>query len=133
MIKNLLLIALRNFRKDKWYSLLNVLGLTLGITFSLFLIFYIVDELGYDRFNEKADRIVRIVSYIQERDKNTNWTYTQMPLGPTFKKDNNCFYETKIYYADSNVFKIFTCHFLEGNANNALVKPNSIVISRKLA
>src|SRR4030095_3809666 len=154
MIKNLLLIALRNFRKDKWYSLLNVLGLTLGITFSLFLIFYIVDELGYDRFNEKADRIVRIVSYIQERDKNTNWTYTQMPLGPTlkkdfpeveesarmsgrertlFKKDNNGFYETKIYYADSNVFKIFTCHFLEGNANNALVKPNSIVISRKLA
>jgi putative ABC transport system permease protein len=154
MIRNLLLIALRNFRKDKWYSLLNVLGLTLGITFSLFLIFYIVDELGYDKFNEKADRIVRIVAYIQEKDKNTNWTYTQMPLSRTlqkdfpeveqaarlsgrertlFKKDDNGFYETKIYYADSNIFKIFTCKFLEGNANTALIKPNSIVISRKLA
>ena len=74
MIKNLLLVALRNFKKDKWYSLLNVLGLTIGITFSLFLIFYIRDELNYDRYHEKADRIYRIVSYIQERDKNTNWT-----------------------------------------------------------
>jgi putative ABC transport system permease protein len=51
MIRNLLLVALRNFRKDKWYSLLNVLGLTIGITFSLFLVFYIKDELDYDRYH----------------------------------------------------------------------------------
>src|SRR5436309_313128 len=87
MIKNLLLIAFRNFKKDKWYSLINVLGLTIGITFSLFLIFYIKDELSFDRYHEKADRIFRIVSYIQEKDKNTNWTITQMPLAPTLKKD----------------------------------------------
>ena len=86
MIKNLLLVALRNFKKDKWYSLLNVLGLTIGITFSLFLIFYITDELNYDRYHKKADRIYRIVSYIQERDKNTNWTLTQLPLAATLKK-----------------------------------------------
>ena len=137
MIKNLLLIALRNFKKDKWYSLLNVLGLTIGITFSLFLIFYITDELNYDRYHEKADRIFRIVSYIQEKDKNTDWTITQVPLGPTLKKDfpeveesvrfvsrertlfkngDNNFYETKIYYADSTVFNIFTYKFVEGNA-----------------
>src|SRR6188768_2122632 len=87
MIKNLLIIALRNFKKDKWYSLLNILGLTIGITFSLFLIFYVKDELSYDRYHEKADRIVRIISYIQEKDKNTDWSITQMPLGPTLKKD----------------------------------------------
>jgi putative ABC transport system permease protein len=154
MIKNLLLIALRNFKKDKWYSLLNVLGLTMGITFSLFLIFYITDELNYDRYNEKADRIVRIVSYIQERDKNTDWTVTQLPLAATLKKDfpeveesarllsrertlfkkgNEGFYETKIYYADSSIFNIFSYKFVEGNAANALNKPNSIVISRTLA
>ncbi len=74
MIKNLLIIAARNFRKDKWYSLLNILGLTIGITFSLFLIFYVKDELSYDRYHKNANRIFRIVSYIQERDKNTNWT-----------------------------------------------------------
>src|SRR6476646_4457381 len=87
MIKNLLLIALRNFKKDKWYSLLNILGLTIGITFSLFLIFYVRDELNYDRYNKKVDRIFRIVSYIQEKDKNTDWTITQAPLAATLKKD----------------------------------------------
>ncbi|MCW3091916.1 MAG: transporter permease [Ferruginibacter sp.] len=154
MIKNLLLVALRNFKKDKWYSLLNVLGLTIGITFSLFLIFYVRDELNYDRYHEKADRIFRIVSYIQERDKNTNWTITQFPLGPTLKKDfpeveetvrllgrertlfkngNNNFYETKVYYADSTLFNIFSHKFVEGNAKNALNEPNSIVISKTLA
>ncbi len=154
MIKNLLLIAIRNFRKDKWYSLLNILGLTIGITFSLFLIFYVVDELNYDRHNEKADRICRIVAYIQEPDKNTNWTSTQLPLGPTLKKDfpeveesarfltrertlfkngDKSFYEKKLYYADSNVFKIFTHKFLEGNPSTALNAPGSIVISKTLA
>ncbi len=154
MLKNLLRIAVRNFKKDKWYSLLNILGLTIGITFSLFLIFYIRDELNYDRYHEKADRIFRIVSYIQERDKNTNWTLTQLPLAPTLQKDfpeveeavrflnrertlfkngEKSFYETKLYYADSNVFKVFTYKFVEGNAANALNQPNSIVISKTLA
>lgn len=154
MIKNLLLIAIRNFKKDKWFSLLNILGLTIGITFSLFLIFYITDELNYDRYHKKADRIYRIDSYIQEQDKNTNWTMSQIPLGPTVKKDfpeveemvrfiyrertlfkneDNNFYETKIYYADSTVFNIFTYKFVEGNAAHALNEPNSIVISKTLA
>jgi putative ABC transport system permease protein len=154
MIKNLLLIAIRNFKKDKWYSLLNILGLTIGITFSLFLIFYIADELNYDRYNEKADRIFRIVSHIQEPDKKTDWAITQLPLAPTLKKDfpeveesvrllgrertlfkngMNSFYETKVYYADSTLFNIFTYQFLEGNAASALNEPNSIVISKTLA
>ncbi len=80
-----MLVALRNLKKDKWYSLSNVLGLTIGITFSLFLIFYITDELSFDRFNEKADRIYRINSFIQEKDKATNWAITQEPLARTLK------------------------------------------------
>src|SRR4029078_8282776 len=88
MIKNLLLVALRNFRRDKWYSLLNILGLTIGITFSLFLIFYIKDELSYDRYNEKADRIFRINSNIKERDKNTmRWAVTPFPMAPAMAND----------------------------------------------
>lgn len=83
MIKNLFRIAARNFKKDTWYSVLNIVGLTIGITFSLFLIFYVRDELSFDRYNKKADRIFRIVSYIQERDKNTDWTLTQAPLAAT--------------------------------------------------
>src|SRR3954469_5355307 len=87
MLKNLLLTAFRNFKKDKWYSLLNVLGLTIGITFSLFLIFYVTDELSYDRYDKNADRIYRVNSYIQEKDKNTNWALTQLPMGPQLKND----------------------------------------------
>ena len=87
MIKNFLLIALRNLKKDLWYSLLNILGLTIGITFSLFLIFYIKDELNYDRHNKKASRIYRVNTYVHEKDKNTDMAITQLPLGPTMKKD----------------------------------------------
>jgi len=154
MIKNLLLIALRNLKKDFWYSLLNILGLTIGITFSLFLIFYVKDELSYDKHHKNSDRIFRIVSYIQEKDKNTDWTLTQLPLGPTLQKDypeveqqvrfmgrertlfrngTKEFYETKAYYVDSTIFKVFTHKFVEGNAATALNAPFNIVISKTLA
>jgi putative ABC transport system permease protein len=154
MIKNFLVIALRNLKKDFWYNLVNILGLTMGITFSLFLIFYIKDELGYDKHNKKADRIFRINSYIQEKDKNTDWTVTQLPLGPTLKKDypeveeqvrflsrertlfkngDKGFYETKIYYVDSTVFNVFTHSFVEGTPSTALNAPFDIVISKTLA
>jgi putative ABC transport system permease protein len=154
MIKSLLRIALRNLRKDKWYSILNVLGLTIGTTFSLFLIFYVTDELSYDRYQKNANRIFRINSYIHERDKNTDWTLSQLPLGPQLKKDypeveemvrfisrertlfkngENNFYETKVYYADSTVFKVFTNKFVEGNAGTALNAPFDIVLTKSLA
>src|SRR4030088_2591109 len=88
MLKNLLIVAFRNFKRDKGYSLLNILGLMIGITFSLFLIFYIKDELGYDRYNKKAERIFRVNSYVKEADKDTmKWAITPFPLGPTLSKD----------------------------------------------
>src|SRR6187397_3153185 len=88
MIKNLLHVALRNFMRDKWYSLLNILGLTIGITFSVFLILYITDELSYDRYNEKADRIYRVASYVKEPDKDTmKWAFCPFPMGPSLSAD----------------------------------------------
>ncbi len=154
MFKSLLLTAFRNIKKDKWYTLINVLGLTIGVTFSLFLIFYVNDELSYDRHQKNADRIYRINSYIQEKDKNTDWALTQVPLGPQLKKDypeveetarffnrertlfkngQNQFYETGAYYADSTAFKVFEHTFIEGNAATALQAPFDIVITRPLA
>jgi putative ABC transport system permease protein len=154
MLKSLLITAFRNFKKDKWYSLLNVLGLTIGITFSLFLIFYVTDELSYDRYQKNADRIYRVNTYIHEKEKNTDWALTQLPFGPQVKKDypeveemvrfqgrertlfksgENSFYETKAFYADSTVFKVFDHKFVEGNAATALQVPFDIVISKSLA
>jgi len=155
MFKNLLLVAIRNFKKDKWYSLLNILGLTIGITFSLFLIFYIKDELSYDKYNVNSDRLYRITSYIKEPDKDTmKIAITQVPLAPTlkneypeveqatrfiqsgkymFKKDELRFYQDKVFFADSNVFKVFTCQFIEGDPNTALKEPRSLVLTQSVA
>ena len=155
MIKNLLLVALRNFKRDKGYSLLNILGLTIGITFSLFLIFYIKDELSYDRYNKNADRIYRVNAYIKEKDKDMmKWTSTPFPLAPALKKDypevqeavrfvgndkfmfkngELKFYEDKVFYADSNVFNVFTHQFIEGNPQTALNLPKSLVLTQTLA
>ncbi|HRP54863.1 ABC transporter permease [Agriterribacter sp.] len=155
MIKNLLLVALRNFKRDKWYSLLNILGLTIGITFGLFLIFYIKDELSYDRYHEKADRIFRVNSIIKEADRDTmRWAIAPFPMGPALAKDypeveesvrfvnsgRTMFkngglrlYEDKVFFADSNVFRVFTCPFIEGDPKTALIEPNTLVLSESSA
>ena len=155
MIKNLLLVALRNFKRDKWYSLLNILGLTIGITFSLFLIFYIRDELNYDRYNEKADRIFRINAHIKEADKDTmRWAVTPFPMAPALAKDypeveeavrfisngrvmykigDLRLYEDKVFAADSNLFRIFTHKFIEGDPQTALKEPRSMVLTHSAA
>jgi putative ABC transport system permease protein len=155
MIKNLFLVAIRNFRRDKWYSLLNILGLTIGIAFSLFLIFYIKDELSYDRYNEKADRIYRVNANIKEPDKDTmRWAVTPFPMGPALSKDypeveeavrfisngktlykngELRLYEDKVFFADSNLFRVFTYRFIEGNPQMALVAPNSMVLTNSVA
>jgi ABC-type antimicrobial peptide transport system, permease component len=155
MIKNLLLVALRNFKRDKWYSLLNILGLTIGITFSLFLIFYIQDELSYDRYHEKADRIFRVESYIKEPEKDTlQWVSTPFPMAPAlskdypeveeavrfvgngnvlYKKGELSLYQDKVFFADSNVFRVFTHPFIEGDPHTALVAPNSMVLTQSVA
>ncbi len=155
MIKNLLLVALRNFKRDKWYSLLNILGLTIGITFSLFLIFYIKDELSYDRYNKNAERIYRIITYDKEPDKDMmKWSITPDALAPELKKDfpeveeavrfnsygkqmlkngDIHIYEDKIFFSDSTLFKIFTYNFIQGDPKTALVAPNSMVLTKSAA
>jgi len=155
MFKNLLLVAIRNFKKDKWYSLLNILGLTIGITFSLLLIFYIKDELNYDRYHDKADRIYRITSYIKEPDKDEmKLAITQYVLAPTLKKDypevedavrmvrggktmykngGLRVYQDRIYFTDSNFFHVFTYPLIDGNPNTALIAPNSMIVTESVA
>ena len=154
MFKNLIKIAFRNLRKEKVYSAINVLGLTIGITCSLFLYLYIQDELSYDRYHADADNIYRIVSNIKEPDNAFTWAVVQMPLAEElrdnypevknvtrfngigrslYKLGNRQFYESDFYYADSTVFDMFSYEFLSGDAGTALDLPNSIVITEKIA
>lgn len=155
MVKSLLLVALRNLKKDRWYSLINIVGLTIGITFSLFLALYIMSELSYDRYNSNAQRIYRVVSFIKEPDRDLSHNAaTQFPLIPEIQKDypevqeavrlagtgrtlysNGArrFYENKVFNGDSNIFKVFTYQFIDGSPQHALVEPNSMVLTESLA
>lgn len=154
MLKNLIKVALRNLFNSLGYSSLNILGLTLGITSALFLIIYVADEISYDRYNEKANRIYRVSSHVKAPDDEFTWIVAQFPFGPQaaqdypevqsfarfvdfpeslFKYEDKEFYEEKFYYADSTVFDIFTYEFVTGNPQAALIKPNKVVITEKIA
>ena len=154
MFKNLLKTALRNIRKSLLYSLINVFGLTLGITSALFLIVYVTDELSYDKFNENADRIYRVQSHISETDDEFTWIVAQIPFAEQvvqdypdveaacrfidfprslFMKDEVEFTEENFYYVDTTVFDIFTYKFVYGNPEDALARPNDIVLTKTVA
>lgn len=154
MLKNLFKIALRNIFKDKVYSAINILGLTIGITCSMFLFMYILDELSYDRYHTNADNIYRIVSNIKEPDDAFTWAVVQVPLarelrnnypevknavrfyetGRTlYKNGDKQFNEEDFLLTDSTVFEMFTYEFIAGDMNTALDNPFSIVLTESIA
>src|SRR5277367_5866235 len=154
MFRNLLKIAFRSLWKDKGYSTINILGLTIGITCSLFLLLYILDELSYDRYNKNAENIYRIVSHVKEPDNAFTWSSTQIPLREElkdnypevvnavrfigmnkalYKNGDKQFMEDEFYLADSSVFRMFSYDFLAGDPNTALDHPYSIVLTEPIA
>ena len=147
-------MALRVLRKDLFYSLFNIVGLTIGITSSIFLLMYVLDELSYDRYHKNADRIYRVVSHITEPDDAFDWIVAQIPFAPQlkedypeveeyvrfidagrtlFKHDETFFYEDDVYFVDSTVFNVFSYKFISGNPETALLEPNSIVLISSFA
>lgn len=154
MFKNLIKTAVRHILKHPGCSFLNVLGLTLGITSALFLLIYVADEVSYDRYHEKADRIYRVSSKITETDDQFTWFVAQIPFGPQiaqdypeveayvrfinmpralYKNEDKEFVEEDFYYADSALFEIFTYKVIRGNARRALLEPNKIVLTETVA
>ncbi len=154
MLKNLLKIAIRNIVKDKTYSAINILGLTIGITCSLFLLMYILHELSYDRYHSNAENIYRVVSDIKETDDAFVWAVAQIPLADElrdnypevknavrffgtgrvlYKNGDKQFYEEEFYLADSTVFDMFSYEFIAGDPETALDNPSSLVLTEKIA
>lgn len=154
MLKNLFKIAIRNIIKEKTYSAINILGLTIGITCSLFLLMYILDELSYDRYHKNADTIYRIVSNIKEPDNAFTWAVAQIPLADElrdnypevknvvrffgmgrnlYRNGDKQFYEEEFYLADSTVFDMFSYEFITGDIATALDNPFSLVLTEKIA
>jgi putative ABC transport system permease protein len=154
MLKNLIKTAFRHLLNHFGYSILNILGLTIGISSALFLIIYVSDEVSYDRYHEKADRIYRVSSKITEPDDQFTWNVAQLPFGPQvvhdypevqafirfinmprslYKYEDIEFNEENFYYVDSTLFDIFTYEVIKGEVKSALLEPNKIILTESIA
>jgi len=154
MLKNLLKTTFRHIRNHYGYSILNILGLTIGIASALFLIIYVADEVSYDRYHKNADRIYRVSSKITEPDDQFTWIFAQIPFGPQvvqdypevqsfvrfipmnralFKYEDKEFNEEDFYYVDSTLFDIFTYRVIKGEVKTALTDPKKIILTEKVA
>jgi len=154
MIKNYFKIAWRNLLKNKAFSFINILGLSIGISVCFIIMLFVQDELSYDRFNKKADRIVRIyfkaVMYggkISEAGvmppvaKALKNDYPEVEDATRFKRDwrpkieyqHKIFKEGEAAFVDPNFFSVFSLPFLKGDPKTALAQPNTIVITEEMA
>lgn len=153
MIKNYLKIALRNLWKNKLFSFINIVGLAVGVTCCILIYLYVQNELNYDKFNDKGNRIYRIISYVHGENKDDIFAPTSPRTAQEIKdgfpevskivrfnfvnnpvqyKDKK-FYEAKILFADSTLFDIFTFPLLKGDPQKALIEPYSIVLTQSIA
>lgn len=154
MLKNYFKVALRNLIRHKFYSLINVFGLTIGIAVSLLISFYVFDELSYDKFHTDADRIHQIYLKAMLQGKPIEGANTCAPIAAAsreelagvedairiclwrdvvFRNEDKMYTEEKLLLADSNFFSFFTFDLLEGNENDILNEPNQIILTEKTA
>lgn len=153
MLKNYFFTALRSYWKQKGYTFLNLSGLTIGLTTSMLIMLWVVDELNYDRFHQQGDQLYRVMenqtysgqmftfaatpgllaealeTEIPEITQATRTTWgdkKQFTVGDKIIKEEGL-------YADNAFFQMFTFPFIEGDPATALDDVSSIVISETLA
>jgi len=154
MIKNTFRLALRNVFKHKGFAILNITGLAVGLTASLLIVLWILDELSYEKFNLNAENIYRVEEDQFYSGERYHVTVTPHPSGPVwkekipeireqtrinrlprilFRQNEIVFFESSIIAADSGLFKVFTMPLTLGDPETVLNSPHSIVLSEKLA
>ncbi len=154
MIKNLIKYSFRALKTQKAYVLINIFGLAIGLTCSLIIILFITHELSYDQYNEKKDRIYRVILNGRIGGQETIVTSTASPIGPTMVNEFpevenflriNGWGETLIRYgehpfveddfieADSSFFNFFSIPLLRGNKDAVLNEPHTVVLSESTA
>lgn len=153
MFKNYFKTAWRNLKKNKFYTFINIIGLTIGITSCILIGLYITHELSYDKFNKNADRIVRVTMDYGGDGSSEKVAVTGTKAGPQFKRtfpaveafcrmvkfsevvkhNDKLFDEKNFLYADSSFFKIFSFKLLQGDANTVLDAPDKIVLTKTTA
>ena len=153
MFTNYILIAYRTLIKNKTYSLINIFGLAISLTASIILLLWVWDELSFDRFNQKVDRIYTAAATF-DKDHKQVWSTTPAPLATYAMQqipavENACrisdngdilmqfgdkkFTEKRTCYADPSLFTIFDFPVIEGSAKQPFQDNRSMVISQSTA
>jgi putative ABC transport system permease protein len=154
MLRNYITIAIRNLRKHRFYTAINVMGLAIGVASCVLIVLYISDELSYDKHHEAADRIYRVDCEIKFGPNHLNMAVTPGPMADALRSDypevenagrflndgsilvkrsEQNVKEDKNIYADSSILSIFTIPFVSGDPRTALDLPHTMVISQRAA
>ncbi len=154
MLFNYIKITLRNIRKHKGFSFINIVGLAVGMASCMVIFLYVASELTYDRYHDDADRIYRVAMWwkvpsgeFQSAGINAgvapelidNFPQVEiaaryMPIPDRIVRHGDAFfYEDRMGYADQEIFDIFHIPFVKGNPRTALEKPWTVVITRRMA
>lgn len=154
MFKNYLKIALRNLTKHRTFSLINILGLTGGLVCCLLIFIYVSNELSYDRFHTKKDRIYRVEyligdfdiasippvfathfsSFFPEMESAARMFQRNISVQIDLNEQAPAKYEEeRVWFADSSVFEIFDFEFLDGQIERQLTAPYSVILNEEIA
>jgi ABC-type antimicrobial peptide transport system permease subunit len=151
MLRNYIKVAFRHIRRRKVFSFINILGLTIGMACFILIGLWVKDELSFDRFHQKRDRIYRVLNRMRDGNAGFNITYAIGPalkaqypeveeasrvctwFGSHVKYQDKIYAERNIYLADPGFFKIFSFPFLKGNPESALSDRYSIVLTEQMA
>lgn len=152
MINHTLLFFSRLVRKDKSYYLVSLLGLTLSLASFLFIMMFITDELSYDKFHEKSDRIYRVTTHLRLSDVEYNEATSQFPAAKAFQSEfaeveeavriypvdlilesGDKKFQEHMLFADENFFKIFSFKLIHGDTATVLDEPSNVVLTQATA
>ena len=157
MLKNYLKIAVRNVLRYKSFSLINITGLVIGLTTFLAISLYVVDEFSFDQFHVHKNRIYRAVIQAEFDGQVNKWGGAPNLLAPTAMKEipevekaaryfhhnfgdlsfiateKDKYSETNLFYADPEIFEIFTIHLIKGHPKKVLERPKTVILSQSIA
>lgn len=154
MLKNYVKVAFRSISRQKFYALLNILGLTIGIAATLFITLYVSDELSYDKFHKDGHRIYRAnlkgkisgqeIQAAVSCPPMANALLNEVPEvdealriaaagNVTVKYEDRAFTEERAFFADSNFFHFFSFELLQGDKKTALKDARTVVITEEMA
>ena len=155
MLKNYFRIAIRSLSKNRIFTLINVFGLSIGLTSCLLIASYVFEELNFDKFPVASKQIYRLGIHVTGNGTVEDYPHVDAGVGPGMVREipevrtytrlasmlgdaylkygSKQFKENKLTYADSNFFQVFTIPFLQGDAKTALVQPGSLVITKEFA